>query len=244
MSAERAAVHGALDETGRRGPAWAASVALHAVALGVLLHLSQRAPFVPAPTAVPLVYVAPAPAPPAPVGAPTGVVDAPAVVAPSKEIAPATPQPARPAVRAPRPPRPPAPRPAPAQREALGSAEGLAGGAAGGTPAGLVGGQPGGRGDTPVPAERVAHPPVPIDEVLPTYPPMARARGLEGVVLLRAVVDREGRVEDDVSVVRSVPTFDQAAVAAFRRWRFQPGRDGDGATVRVVLEIPIRFQLR
>jgi protein TonB len=79
---------------------------------------------------------------------------------------------------------------------------------------------------------------------MPVYPPFARARGQEGVVLLRAIVDREGRIEDGVTVVQSSPTFDDAAVAAFRRWRFQPGRDESGTAVRVILEVPIRFQLR
>ena len=73
---------------------------------------------------------------------------------------------------------------------------------------------------------------------------MARARSLEGRVVLRAVVDRQGHVEQAITVVDSQPTFDAAAIDALRQWRFQPGRDHDGTTVRVLIEVPIRFQLR
>jgi protein TonB len=73
---------------------------------------------------------------------------------------------------------------------------------------------------------------------------MARARSLEGRVVLRAVVDRDGHVEEAVTVIESVPMFDGAAVDALRKWRFEPGRDRDGKTVRVLVDVPIRFQLR
>ncbi len=73
---------------------------------------------------------------------------------------------------------------------------------------------------------------------------MARARSLEGRVVLRAVVGRDGRVEEAITVVESAPTFDAAAVTALRKWRFEPGRNRDGNAVRVVIDVPIRFQLR
>ena len=236
----------AVEDAGRRGPAWMVSLAVHAAALGVLLHLLRPAPIVTPPEPPPLVFVEPAPAPPLPLGVPTGDVATPPVAElptdvvrePPKRVE-AKPKP----LRTP-PPRPAAPQPALPRGETLGGPDGTAGGVVGGTPGGVVGGRPGGQGDAPIPADRVAHPPVPIQKVLPTYPPMARARGLEGVVVLRAIVDREGRVEEAVTVVTSAPTFDEAAVAAVRRWRFQPGRDGDNTIVRVLIEIPIRFQLR
>jgi periplasmic protein TonB len=63
-------------------------------------------------------------------------------------------------------------------------------------------------------------------------------------VLLRAVVDRGGHVEESIIVARSVPLLDDAAVAALRQWHFTPGRDRDGRPVRVQIEVPMRFQLR
>jgi protein TonB len=84
-----------------------------------------------------------------------------------------------------------------------------------------------------------------IGREVPAYPAEARRRQVEGVVLLEAIVDRDGRVEpDSVKVLESVALLDTAAVEAVRRWRFRPGRDRSGAAVRVILEIPIRFALR
>jgi protein TonB len=107
-----------------------------------------------------------------------------------------------------------------------------------------VGGTAGSPGDTPIPAARVAAPPVALERVLPRYPPQARARGLEGRVLLRAIIDRLGHVEPEVEVRESIAMLDAAAIEALRRWRFSPGRDAGGDTVRVLVEVPMRFQLR
>ncbi len=90
----------------------------------------------------------------------------------------------------------------------------------------------------------VEHPPVAVSRVLPEYPDAARSRGLEGEVVLRAVVDRHGAVERDIVVVVSVPLLDQAAIDALRQWRFEPGRDASNRAVRFVIEVPLRFRLR
>lgn len=126
-----------------------------------------------------------------------------------------------------------------------GSPAGLTAGAAGGVAGGKVGGTAGGHGDELLRAEQVATPPAVISRLLPHYPPLARARGIEGLVILEAIVDRRGHVEQDgLKVLRSVPALDAAAVSAFRQWRFRPARNREGAPVRVVLQVPIRFQLR
>lgn len=93
-------------------------------------------------------------------------------------------------------------------------------------------------------ADQVANPPVLISRVMPMYPLQARARGLRGEVVLRAIVGSDGRVEKDIVIAQSSPMFDQPAVEALRQWRFEPGRDRDGNPVRVLLKVPIRFQLR
>ncbi len=90
----------------------------------------------------------------------------------------------------------------------------------------------------------VEHPPMPIAKVLPTYPHDARAQGVEGEVVLRAIVDPTGAVEPEVVVVESIPMLDQAAIDALRRWRFAPGRDRTNRPVPVVIEVPLRFRLR
>jgi len=113
-------------------------------------------------------------------------------------------------------------------------------GTAGGTGAG-----PGGKSSgSLLSADQVEHPPVLISRVMPMYPLQARARGLRGEVVLRAIIGSDGRVEKDIVIAQSSPMFDQSAVEALRQWRFEPGRDRNENPVRVLLEVPIRFQLR
>jgi protein TonB len=59
--------------------------------------------------------------------------------------------------------------------------------------------------------------------VAPTYPAQALARGLSGDVRVRIRVDTSGRVAE-VQVLSANPpgVFEQAAVTAVRKWRFEP----------------------
>jgi periplasmic protein TonB len=126
-----------------------------------------------------------------------------------------------------------------------GVAGGVIGGVAGGKVGGKVGGRLGGTGDDVWSIDQVAVPPKVVDAVRPQYPVMARARGQEGVVVVQAIIDRHGAVEPGaLQVIQSLPPFDDAAVAAFRQWKFQPGRNDSGEVVRVLVQQPIRFQLR
>lgn len=123
-------------------------------------------------------------------------------------------------------------------------ADGQAGGVRGGVSGGLVGGTVGGTGRTLMPAEEAARQPVAISKVMPEYPAVARLRGIEGQVVLEAILAADGRVEPDIAVVHSVPLLDSAAITALRQWRFEPARDRDGAPLRVTLRVPVRFVLR
>ncbi|MFM7142146.1 MAG: energy transducer TonB, partial [Alphaproteobacteria bacterium] len=127
---------------------------------------------------------------------------------------------------------------------AQGSVGGVEGGVVGGVRGGTPGGVVGATGRGPVSIGSVAQRPTLVRRVPPAYPPDARRRGLEGLVLLEAVLDVEGNVEPGVKVLQSVPELDRAAIEAVRQWRFQPARGRDGSPVRVILEIPIRFVLR
>jgi protein TonB len=216
---------------------------------------------------IPLVIREPAPLPPpgpptAPVLGPPAPVIAPVPPAPKPESVP-QPKPRlelkpapKPKIAArPKPPAAPAP-PAPvvqpppaappvASAPEVGSGFGGAMGIAGGAPGGKLGGRLGGRGDDVFRPDQVAVPPSVLSAVQPVYPAIARARGQQGVVVVQAIIDRSGAIErDSVKILESHPPFDDAALDAFRRWRFRPGRDDGGAAVRVVVQQPIRFQLR
>lgn len=84
--------------------------------------------------------------------------------------------------------------------------------------------------------------PVPVEQVQPTYPAVARAAGLEGRVFVKVRVDETGRVTD-VRVARSDNgVFDASAVEAVRQWRFSPGVQA-GEPVVVWVTIPVRFRI-
>jgi protein TonB len=143
------------------------------------------------------------------------------------------------------PPTEPAPPSTIDDRAAAESASGGAvAGTMGGTRTGIPGGTVGGLGTQPLTLRDVASPPEIVTRVVPDYPPLARQRGVEGQVVLEAILDRDGRIEDRVRVIRSIPLLDDAAVAAVKAWRFRPARDPDGRSVRVIMEIPVRFVLR
>jgi periplasmic protein TonB len=230
----------------RRTHAWVVSLAAHAVALGLLALILERAVVAPPLEPVRMVFVEPAPPPPPPLGGQTGAVSAPVMPEPVVEKPMEIRQPQRLVVpqKAKPKPRPAGPVVVAPRGDAQGEVDGVVGGVVGGEAGGKVGGVVGGHGDAPIPGDQVEHPPVPTTRVLPVYPPAARARNLEGRVVLRAVVDRDGRVEQAITVVESIPMLDTAAVDALRQWRFTPGRDRDGHTVRVLIDLPIRFQLR
>lgn len=73
------------------------------------------------------------------------------------------------------------------------------------------------------------------------YPDAARSKGIQGTVLLTALVDRQGRVAD-VKVTKSIPELDAAAREAVRRWRFRPARSW-GRPVAVWVTLPVKFTL-
>ena len=105
---------------------------------------------------------------------------------------------------------------------------------------------PGGEADLPVEAGGGVVSPVLIESsgVKPDYPEVALRAGLEGLVVLEAIVDERGRVGHDIKVVRRLGHgFDEAAVAAVRQWRFRPAtRNGKPVKVRRIFPILFRLQ--
>lgn len=79
--------------------------------------------------------------------------------------------------------------------------------------------------------------------VPPLYPDSARNRNIGGWVDLTFLVGPDG-VVSDVAVVAAQPpgTFEQAAIAAVRRWRYQPlVRDGHAASQQA--RVRVRFKV-
>ncbi len=85
--------------------------------------------------------------------------------------------------------------------------------------------------------------PVLLDQPRVDYPAFARAQGIEGTVLVEALVGVHGSVVA-VRILRSVhPLLDQAALQAAQRCRFTPGLQREMA-VPVRVALPYRFSLR
>jgi periplasmic protein TonB len=81
------------------------------------------------------------------------------------------------------------------------------------------------------------------DTPRPEYPDSARREGSEGSVLLRVLVDEQGRSKKiEINSSSGTPALDHAAMQALRRWRFHPARYRDQA-VESWLRVPIEFRL-
>ncbi|MFN8547914.1 MAG: TonB family protein [Candidatus Eisenbacteria bacterium] len=95
----------------------------------------------------------------------------------------------------------------------------------------------------PGPADFVAYEVDPslIELPAPSYPELARAAEVEGRVLLRALVGKDGKVRD-VRVVAGHPMLNDAAVAAVRRSIWRPALQ-QHRPVAVWVDIPIVFSL-
>jgi periplasmic protein TonB len=85
---------------------------------------------------------------------------------------------------------------------------------------------------------------VPLVRINPDYPQRALSRGLEGWVQVQFTISETGAVIDPI-VVDSSPKgiFDDAAIKAVSRWRYNPKIEGAVAVQRVGVQTIIRFNL-
>jgi periplasmic protein TonB len=85
---------------------------------------------------------------------------------------------------------------------------------------------------------------IPLVRIAPDYPPRALSRGLEGWVQVQFTITPTGTVKD-AKVVTAEPKsiFDDAALKAIARWRYNPKVEGGVAVERVGVQTIIRFQL-
>jgi len=82
------------------------------------------------------------------------------------------------------------------------------------------------------------------DNPPPTYPSIARKRGYQGTAVLEVFVNADGRVSD-LRIIESSrhKLLDRSAIKAVRRWRFEPGRQGDH-TIAMWVRVPVQFILK
>lgn len=219
----------------------AQALAVTAILVLPALFVAEQIPEIPTMMA----FVAPPPPPPAP---PPPPMQRPA---PAKPVAQAVPAPSTSALIAPV-EAPKTIEPEPEGPEYLD--EGVPGGVEGGVPGGIVGGVLGGLPEAPPPPPpppatrgpvRVGgqiQAPTLIHRVEPYYPSTAVDARLQGVVILEAIVDRDGTVAE-VKVLRSVnPLLDREAVLAVKQWRYSP-LVLNGLRERFVLTVMLSFSI-
>jgi protein TonB len=85
---------------------------------------------------------------------------------------------------------------------------------------------------------------IPLVRINPDYPPRALQRGLEGWVQVQFTITATGTVKDAI-VVDAMPKniFDDSALKAIARWRYNPKVEGGVAQERVGMQTRIVFQL-
>jgi protein TonB len=130
---------------------------------------------------------------------------------------------------------------------------GVVGGVPGGIPGGQMGGVIGGIiSSTPVAVPKVAAPQrvrvsagvtsgLLIRKVNPNYPPLARQARISGTVVLRAVISKEGSIEN-LSLVSGHPMLAPAAIDAVKQWKYKPYLL-NGEPVEVDTEVQVNFTL-
>jgi len=130
---------------------------------------------------------------------------------------------------------------------------GVVGGVPGGVPGGQMGGVIGGIiSSTPVAVPKVATPQrvrvsqgvssgLLVRKVQPAYPPLARQARIQGQVLLRAVISKDGSIEN-LQLVSGHPMLVQSALDAVKQWKYRPYLL-NGEPVEVDTEIVVNFTL-
>ncbi len=80
---------------------------------------------------------------------------------------------------------------------------------------------------------------------VPQYPELLRQAGIQGRVMVQAIIDTLGRAEpNSIKVLQSPnPGFDQSAKTYVMKTLFRPARV-HGRAVRVLIQIPIDYRLK
>jgi protein TonB len=84
--------------------------------------------------------------------------------------------------------------------------------------------------------------PLKVRHVAPVYPQLAIAARVQGSVVIDCVIDENGNVTS-LTVLRSNPLLEQAAVDAVRQWRYRPTLL-NGTPVSVIMTVTVDFRLQ
>jgi protein TonB len=80
-----------------------------------------------------------------------------------------------------------------------------------------------------------------LSKIEPTYPKIALAARITGVVVLKAIISKEGAIEE-LQVLEGHPVLIPAAMEAVKQWRYRPYLLS-GEPVEVETTITVTFQI-
>lgn len=80
-----------------------------------------------------------------------------------------------------------------------------------------------------------------ITRVQPTYPDLAREAGVDGTVMVQALVGKDGKVKD-TRITKHIAMLDASAEAAVKQWVFKPALSNN-KPVAVWVAVPVKFSL-
>jgi protein TonB len=80
-----------------------------------------------------------------------------------------------------------------------------------------------------------------IDKIVPIYPAIAKAAGVQGTIVLQATISKNGTIEN-LRVVSGNPMLQQAALDAVKNWRYRPYML-NGETIEVETTVNVVFTL-
>ena len=130
---------------------------------------------------------------------------------------------------------------------------GVVGGVPGGVPGGAIGGVLGSvMSSVPTAVPKVATPQrvrvsqgvsqgLLVHKVQPEYPPLARQARIQGVVVLQALIGKDGNIQN-LHVVSGHPMLTNSALQAVKEWRYKPYYL-NGEPVEVETTINVNFTL-
>ena len=81
-----------------------------------------------------------------------------------------------------------------------------------------------------------------IYQIKPAYPPLARMTRTHGIVVLEAVIARDGSI-NTLRVVSGHPLLTEAALDAVKQWKYRP-TTLNGDPVEVITTITVTFTLQ
>jgi protein TonB len=85
--------------------------------------------------------------------------------------------------------------------------------------------------------------PEPLKKVFPAYPDLALKAGIEGQVIVKVWVDKEGKVKKALILKSTAEVFNDAALDAAKQWLFTPAMMNKGP-VDVWMAIPFKFKVQ